>query len=70
MSDSFRDVTSVSWFGRIKRATIAIAGSGIGRSLRQGILAAGVIAAAAVYHLGRSRKAAVPTGAPSTGAAA
>ncbi|MER9329613.1 TMEM43 family protein [Mesorhizobium sp. M0488] len=49
--------------------TIAIAWFWYRPVLAIAILAAGVIAAAAVYYLGRSRKAAVPIAAPSAGAA-
>ncbi|MBM2712215.1 TMEM43 family protein [Mesorhizobium caraganae] len=50
--------------------TIAIAWFWYRPLLAIGILAAGVIAAAAVYSIGRSRKPAVPVVAPSTGAPA
>ncbi|MGX5826817.1 TMEM43 family protein [Mesorhizobium sp. 43Arga] len=49
--------------------TIAIAWFWYRPVLAVGILAAGVIAAAAVYYLGRSRKAAAPMATPSTGTA-
>ncbi|RWC43704.1 MAG: hypothetical protein EOS55_22180 [Mesorhizobium sp.] len=48
--------------------TIAIAWFWYRPVLAVGILAAGVIAAAAVYYLGRSRKAATPVAVPSAGA--
>lgn len=50
--------------------TIAVAWFWYRPVLAAAILAAGVIAAAAVYMLGRSRKSAVPAAAPSPGAAA
>jgi hypothetical protein len=50
--------------------TIAIAWFWYRPVLAVGILAAGVIAAAAVYYLGRSRKPVAPMAAPSTGTAA
>lgn len=49
--------------------TIAIAWFWYRPVLAASILAAGIIAAAAVYYLGRSRKAATPAAAPSAGAA-
>ncbi|BAB49913.1 mll2895 [Mesorhizobium japonicum MAFF 303099] len=49
--------------------TIAIAWFWYRPVLAAGILATGVIAAAAVYYLGRSRKAAAPMATPSTGTA-
>ncbi|BCG86149.1 hypothetical protein MesoLj113c_22590 [Mesorhizobium sp. 113-3-9] len=49
--------------------TIAIAWFWYRPVLAAGILAAGIITAAAVYYLGRSRKAAAPMGTPSAGAA-
>ncbi|UVK40802.1 TMEM43 family protein [Mesorhizobium sp. AR10] len=49
-------------------ATIAIAWFWYRPVLAAGILAAGLIAAAAVYYIGRSRKAAAPVATPSVGA--